>query len=154
MATFSSVTGQHVLQAIEEYDSRGADDFLAVYGFTPQPMWTIRHDGRTYDLAAIVGVAHRYATGRMATSDDLDGSLPSAAAILRKRGFDVTDPSGVTSSAPAPAVRAAAAPRARRTSTSAAPAKPRRASEPERVAPVCPTCSMTLPGTGQCDYCS
>lgn len=154
MATFSSLARQHVLQAIEECDRRGEEDFLSVYGFTATGQWAVVHEGRSYDLPAIVGVAHRYATGRMATSDDLDGSLPSAAAILRKRGFDVTDPSGVTSSAPAPAVRAAAAPRARRTSTSAAPAKPRRASEPERVAPVCPTCSMTLPGTGQCDYCS
>ena len=25
--------------------------------------------------------------------------------------------------------------------------------EPERVAPVCPTCFTTLAGTGRCDYC-
>ncbi len=150
MATFSSVARQHVLQAIEEYDRRGAEDFLAVYGFVPNDAWTIQHDGRVYDLPAVVGVAHRYATGRLATSDDLDGSLPVAAGILRKRGFEVTQPGGVT----VPKVRAAAAPRARRTTAAAAPAKPRRASEPERVAPVCPTCSMTLPATGICDYCA
>jgi len=151
VATFSSVARQHVLQAIEEYDRRGADDFLAVYGFAPNPAWTIRHEGREYDLPAVVGVAHRYATGRLATSDDLAGSLPVAGAILRKRGFEVTEPAGAST---ARAVRAAAAPRARRTTTAAAPAKPRRASEPERVAPVCPTCSMTLPATGICDYCA
>ena len=149
MATFSSLARQHVLQAIEEYDRRGADDFLAVYGFAPTPGWTLQHEGRQYDLPAVVGVAHRYATGRLATSADLAGSLPVAAAILRKRGFDVTQPSGTA----APARAVAAAPRARRTTTAAAPAKPRRASEPERVAPVCPTCSMTLPATGTCDYC-
>ena len=148
MATFSSVARQHVLQAIEEYDRRGAEDFLAVYGFVPNDAWTIQHEGRVYDLPAVVGVAHRYATGRLATSDDLDGSLPVAAGILRKRGFEVTQPGGVA----VPKVRAAAAPR--RTTTAAAPAKPRRASEPERVAPVCPTCSMTLPATGICDYCA
>lgn len=150
VATFSSVARQHVLQAIEEYDRRGGDDFLAVYGFVPSPGWTLEHEGRAYDLPAVVGVAHRYATGRLATSDDLDGSLPSAAAILRKRGFDVTQPGGAPAPAPVRAVRAPAAPRVRR----APAATPRRASEPERVAPVCPTCSMTLPGTGICDYCA
>lgn len=149
MATFSSVARQHVLQAIEECDRRGGDDFLAVYGFVPSPGWTVRHEGRTYDLPAVVGVAHRYATGRLATSDDLSGSLPGAAAILRKRGFDVTEPGGASSAVPARAPRAAAAPRVRR----APAAAPRRVAEPERPAPVCPTCSTTLPATGRCDYC-
>ncbi|MBD7917803.1 hypothetical protein H9657_05865 [Cellulomonas sp. Sa3CUA2] len=147
MATFSSVARQHVLQAIEEYDRRGGDDFLAVYGFVPQAEWTVQHEGRDYDLPAVVGVAHRFATGRLATPDDLNGSLSSAAAILRKRGFDVTQPGGGPVAAP---VRAARAPQRR-----APAAKPRRSSaEPERVAPVCPTCHMTLAGTGNCDYCA
>lgn len=151
MATFSSVARQHVLQAIEEYDRRGGEDFLAVYGFVPSEGWAVQHEGQEYDLAAVVGVAHRYATGRLATSDDIDGSLPSAAAILRKRGFDVVQPGGHTVvTPPVRAVRAPAAPRVRR----APAATTRRSAEPERVAPLCPTCSVTLPGTGICDYCS
>lgn len=146
MATFSSVARQHVLQAIEEYDRRGGDDFLAVYGFVPQDAWTLQHEGRVYDMAAVVGVAHRYATGRLATSDDLTGSLPSAAAIMRKRGFEVRQPGGVPV---APTPKAARAPQRR----TPAVAKPRKAAEPERVAPVCPTCFTTLAGTGRCDYC-
>ena len=89
MATFSSVSRHHVIQAIEEYDQRGGEAFCAVYGFTPQPQWLLHHDGRSYDLPAVVGVAHRFATGRLATSDDIAGSLPLAAGIMRKRGFDV-----------------------------------------------------------------
>lgn len=148
MATFSSVARQHVLQAIEEYDRRGGDDFLAVYGFVPQDAWTLRHEGRVYDLPAVVGVAHRFATGRLATPDDLGHNLAGAAAILRKRGFDVTQPGGAAPVA-AP-VRAKRAPAPRRTS---APAAPRKAAEPERVAAVCPTCFTTLAATGRCDYC-
>ncbi|MBF0688193.1 MAG: hypothetical protein IR158_10595 [Cellulomonas sp.] len=147
MATFSSVARQHVLQAIEEYDRRGGEDFLAVYGFAPQGEWTLTHEGKVYDLPAVVGVAHRFATGRLATSDDLAGSLASAAAIMRKRGFDVTQPGGGPVAAP---VRAKRAPQ-----RSAPAAKPRKSSaEPERVAPVCPTCHMTLAAMGNCDYCS
>ncbi|UZN03253.1 hypothetical protein [Cellulomonas sp. S1-8] len=142
------MTRQHVLQAIEEYDRRGGHDFLAVYGFLPSVEWTLQHEGREYDLPAVVGVAHRYATGRLATADDLGGSLPAAASILRKRGFEVGAPVPTTRTAPRAA--RSTTPRARRTTA----AVPRRAAEPERVAPLCPTCSMTLPGTGHCDYCS
>ena len=33
VATFSSVTRQHILQAIAEHDTRGSEHFLGVYGF-------------------------------------------------------------------------------------------------------------------------
>ncbi len=154
MATFSSLSRQHVLQAIEEYDRRGEDDFLAVYGFVPQGAWTIRHEGRAYDLPAVVGVAHRFATGRIATSDDVGGGLTVAASILRRRGFEVTDPTGA--GAPArPAATRAKAPR-----TPAAPRTPRAtttrrsSAADERPPAICPTCFTALPATGVCDTCS
>lgn len=151
MATFSSVTQQHILQAIAEYDDRGAENFLGVYGFMPSRGYTLVHEGRTYDSKAILGVAHRYATGRAATADEFHGGASGAAAILRKRGFDVTEPEGAastgrTSSRKAATPRAAAAPK-----KAAAPRKP---VVPERDAPVCPTCFMTLPATGVCDNCA
>lgn len=146
MATFSAVTRQHILQAIGEHDSRGRDDFLGVYGFTPDAGYALLHEGRTYEPRAIVGVAHRYATGRLAIADEV--AVDAASAVLRKRGFDVSEPVVATR---APAARPARATRtatprktATRTTTTAAP---------ERVAPICPTCSMTLPATGVCDYC-
>ena len=145
MATFSGVTRQHVLQAIAEYDSRGEESFLGVYGFGPSAD-TLEHEGRTYDAQALVGVAHRYATGRLATSDEVASSRSEAAALLRRRGFEVSGP------VPVVAPRAAAAPRTR---TAAAPRKTptSRAAAPERVEAICPTCFTTLPATGICDNC-
>ncbi|WP_315096965.1 hypothetical protein, partial [uncultured Cellulomonas sp.] len=98
MATFSAVTRQHILQAIAEYDSRGGDDFLGVYGFAPSGHPLV-HEGRSYDSTAILGVAHRYATGRLASADEVRGT---ASTVLRKRGFEVAGPVSVQR-APAPA---------------------------------------------------
>ena len=92
MATFSSVTRQHVLQALAEYDARGGEEFLEVYGFGPSGDYALIHDGLSYDSRAVLGVAHRFATGRLATSDDFSSDMQGAVAILRKRGFEVTEP--------------------------------------------------------------
>lgn len=146
MATFSSVTRQHVLQALSEYDARGGEEFLATYGFEPNPAYALVHDGRSYDLTAVLGVAHRFATGRLAPSNEVTSGMQGAVAILRKRGFEVTEPASAVRAAP---VRASRSPR----STSARTPSVR--STPSREAPVliCPTCSMTLPATGICDDC-
>ncbi len=151
MATFSAVTAQHILQAIAEHDSRGRDDFLGVYGFAPSGGVPLVHEGRTYDVTAVVGVAHRYATGRLATADEV-GNLPGGAgALLRRRGFDVPEPEPA---APAPRASRASSPRTAAPRRAAAPRKTPAAAAPERVEAICPTCSMTLPATGVCDYCS
>ncbi|WP_188037743.1 hypothetical protein, partial [Actinotalea sp. JY-7885] len=113
MATFSSVTRQHVLQALAEHDSRGADEFLATYGFTPDPVHRLTHEGSTYDAPAVLGVAHRYATGRLATPDDFRSGMDTALAILRRRGFEVSGPAPVAPRAAA--TRTPRAPRAPRT---------------------------------------
>lgn len=148
MATFSAVTRQNILQAIAECDSRGADDFLGVYGFEPAVGYELEHEGRTYDSRAILGVAHRYATGRLAAANEFGGGAHGAVSVLRKRGFVVNEPQA----ARAAAVRTAGAARAPRAAAAAAPARRSRvAPEPEPV--ICPTCSMTLPATGVCDYC-
>lgn len=149
MATFSAVTRQHLLQAIAEYDTRGADDFRGVYGFAPSTAYPLVHEGREYDSLAVLGVAHRYATGRLATADEFGDGPAALAALLRRRGFEVNEPAGVTVTAPARTPRAPRAPRAPR--QTAAPT--RRAAAPEREAAICPTCSTALPATGVCDYC-
>lgn len=147
MATFSSVTRQHVLRAIDEHDERGADDFLAVHGFTASPDAVLVHEGRRYDARAVLAVAHRHATGRLATPEEFTSSLDAALTILRRRGFEVVGP--------APAARRPAA-----RSTTARPRTPRTPSRPRATRPeptpaaICPTCSMTLPSTGVCDFCS
>ena len=149
MATFSAVTREHILRAIAECDSRGHDDFLGVYGFRAAQGYPLVHEGRSYDSTAILGVAHRYATGRLATSDEVGGDPAGAALLLRKRGFVVTGPAAVERAARPSSSRA-------RTTTRPVRATPpvrRSAAAPERVAPICPTCSMTLPATGVCDEC-
>lgn len=150
MATFSSVTKQHVLQAIAEYDSRGDDGFLETYGFEPTPGYRLSHDGRDYDAKAVLGVAHRFATGRLATPEDFHGGMGDAVAILRRRGFRVSEPASARRAAP---VRTAPS-RAPRSSRAAASTRPstRRATDPPPPV-ICPTCSMALPATGVCDYC-
>src|SRR5262249_17452121 len=47
-----------VRKALQEFDERGREDFLAHYGFGPAHRYYIREDGKLYDSKAIVGVAH------------------------------------------------------------------------------------------------
>jgi hypothetical protein len=142
VATFSSVSSQHVLRALAEYDERGGEQFLDVYGFEPVVGYAVVHEGRAYDARAILGVAHRFATGRLATAEEFTaGGMQGAAAILRRRGFEVSEPTSVQRAAPP------RAPRATRTPT------PRAMPVREAAPAICPTCSMTLPATGICDDC-
>ena len=151
VATFSSVKRQHVLQAIGEYDTRGSEEFLALYGFEPTPGYPLVHEGREYDSMALLGVAHRHATGRLAPPSEFHDGPQGAADLLRKRGFEVAEP------VPAPA---AVRPRAARTTRAAVPRTPStrtpstRTAAREIAAAICPTCSMALPATGICDDCS
>jgi len=146
VATFSSVTRQHVLQALAEYDARGGEEFLEVYGFGPSRGYTLIHEGRSYDSRAVLGVAHRFATGRLATSDEFNGGMHGAVAILRKRGFEVTEPASVSRATPVRTPRAPRTPRATRSPATRSPAR-------ETPPAICPTCSMALPATGVCDDC-
>jgi hypothetical protein len=150
VATFSSVTQQHILQALAEYDARGGQEFLEVYGFAASEDYPLVHEGRSYDSRAVLGVAHRFATGRIATPEEVESGFDGAVTILRRRGFTVSEPY----SAPrgkAPATRTPRAPRA--SAASRAPTR-RVSTAPERTPTICPTCSMTLPATGVCDNCS
>ena len=150
MATFSAVTRRHILQAIAEYDERGGDGFLGVYGFTASPDHQLLHEGREYDPTAILGVAHRYATGRLAPSDEFHGDVSAAADVLRRRGFEVSGPAVAV--APAPVRRA---PSSRTTSprSSSPRATTRRVAPEDRPVAICPTCFTALPATGICDTC-
>lgn len=145
MATFSSVTRHNVLQAIAEYDERGGEEFLDLYGFAPVPGYALVHEGRSYDSRAVLGVAHRFATGRLATSDEFHGGMQDAVAILRKRGFEVTLPASAPRPVPVKATRTRTPAVRSTTSRSTAPR--------EAPAAICPTCLMTLPATGICDDC-
>ncbi|MGV8964709.1 MAG: hypothetical protein ACOH2F_00395 [Cellulomonas sp.] len=138
------MTRLHILQALAEYDTRGGTQFLELYGFGSSHGYLL-HEGRSYDSTAILGVAHRFATGRLATSEEFTSGMAGAVAILRKRGFEVSEP---TSASPATTLRAARASRTPRVPVVRATATR------EAPAAICPTCSMTLPATGRCDDCS
>ncbi len=150
VATFSSVTRQHVLAALAEHDARGAEEFLAVYGFEPST-GTLTHEGRTYDARAILGVAHKFATGRLARQEEFHGEL-QATGLLSRRGFEVTEPPSARRAAPAPASRAPRAPRAPR-ATATTRATTRTPAREDRPLAICPTCFTALPATGVCDSC-
>lgn len=150
MATFSSLTRHHVLQAMEEHDARGADAFLAVHGFEPLTSYALVHEGHSYDLRAVIGVAHRFATGRLATAEEFASSMDGVVAILRRRGFEVTEPASVVRAAARKAVRAPARGTTTRSAGTRTTSTRGRAETPPAI---CPTCSMALPGTGICDDC-
>jgi hypothetical protein len=147
VATFSAVSRQHILQAIAEHDARGADDFLGVYGYG-HTAGSFEHEGRSYPAVAVLGVAHRFATGRQAMEDEFHGGADAALDLLARRGFDVPRPVVAAPAAAPKRTRSAAPARPR----SAAPATPRVVKR-EEVVTLCPTCSMALPATGRCDYC-
>ncbi|MCL1900144.1 MAG: hypothetical protein FWG11_06500 [Promicromonosporaceae bacterium] len=151
MATFSSITRQHILRAIAECDERGAENFLSVYGLTAFPRETFTYEGTTYDSRAIIGVAHRFATGHIATAEEFKDTS-TAAHFLKKAGFAPTAPGGRI-----------AAPRHSNDSRPAKPARSLGSGErtrtvrargaTERPAAVCPSCFTQLPATGACDDC-
>lgn len=151
VATLSAVTRPHLLTALAEYDDRGKDAFIGVYGLQPSATEALVHEGRSYDAIAVVGVAHRFATGRVATQEELGKQADGVDALLRKHGFEVTAPSAAPAGAARatkPRTAAARAPRA------TAPRATSRARIEERPAIICPTCFTQLPGTGVCDNCS
>ena len=153
MATFSAVSRQHILQAIAEYDERGGDAFLGVYGFGPTPELQLVHEGRSYHSTAILGVAHRFATGRLATSDEFHDDMAAAAAVLRRRGFEVAGPAVAVAAASAAPVRRAAAARTTSPRSSSPRTSTRRVAPEDRPVAICPTCFTVLPATGVCDTC-
>jgi hypothetical protein len=92
MAQFDAIRPDHVVQAMEEHDRLGRSAFLAQHGFGENKGYVPRHDGRDYDSKAILGVAHRYATGVALRSSDLSGGRDVAPRLLTGLGFEVVTP--------------------------------------------------------------
>lgn len=92
MTNMAAIKRDHVVQAVFECDRLGTPVFLREYGFRTSQGYDLVHEGRDYPSKAIVGVAHRYATGKLASSRSFDGGKRGAARILRDLGFTVTDP--------------------------------------------------------------
>jgi hypothetical protein len=87
--TWDAVGGQHVRQAVAEYDELGQDEFLERYGFGRARAYLLIVDGKVYDSKAILGVAFGLATGRYLRAPDFSGGANGAAGVLRALGFEV-----------------------------------------------------------------
>ncbi|WP_433228286.1 hypothetical protein [Actinomadura formosensis] len=85
----SVITREAVLEAIAECDRLGRDRFLEHYGFDPARRYFLHHDGVHYDSKAIIGVAHRYVTGRPLTADQFSGGRQTVGQLLTRLGFEV-----------------------------------------------------------------
>lgn len=87
----SSVTREAVLEAIAEHDELGEEQFLKTYGFGRARSYFLQYNGRRYASKAIVGAAHRYATGRALTADEFSGGHNTVGRLLARLGFEVVN---------------------------------------------------------------
>jgi hypothetical protein len=87
VVALSDITREAVLQAMDDYDELGADEFLSRYGFAPATVYRVAEHGRQYDSKAIVGVAHGYATGQFLTASDFSGGQQTVVKTLEALGF-------------------------------------------------------------------
>ena len=77
MTSNDLLTRDAILRAIEDFDSRNSDeDFFKSHRVRRAESYFIRHDGREYDLKAIVRVARGYVSGPEAIRGPLENSKP------------------------------------------------------------------------------
>ena len=86
---WTPVTADHVVAALDEYDTMGADAFFAEHGFAPTLTYDLIWNGRAYPPKAILGRAYELATGTRLQPDEFEGGKSGAAKILPRLGFDV-----------------------------------------------------------------
>ena len=158
MSLLNSIDHDHVLTAIETWDTAGGSLYLTVSG--SKSTHVLLHHGREYDAAAIAGIAHGLATGRTLTASDIPGGAAAAAKTLVRLGFEVRDdsPPGVAA-ATRRTTRATGGSRGTSSSGGSRPAAARPAAKPrvaasDKVYELCPTCFLALPSTGVCDNCA
>jgi putative restriction endonuclease len=92
----TDITRDSVLAAVAECDELGRDAFVASYGFQRARKYVLLHDGKTYDSKALVGAAHRHATGDPLPAAAFGVGERTVVARLTALGFDVRDTSGLT----------------------------------------------------------
>ena len=79
------------MQAMNEFDRIGRDNFLRKYGFGPSRAYFVRRDGKYYDSKAIVGAAHgyQYPQKGQLRAEDFSGGENTVRARLEALGFSV-----------------------------------------------------------------
>lgn len=78
-----------VLAAIEECERLGREAFLEKYGYKPARKYLLRHNGRSYDSKAIVGVAYGKEHGEPLTWLQFSGGENTVSKCLTRLGFQV-----------------------------------------------------------------
>lgn len=148
MSLLNSIDRDHVLTAMETWDSAGGAVYQAVRG--DKPTHVVRHQGREYDASAIAGIAHGLATGRTLSAGEIPGGGAAAAKTLVRLGFEIRD-----DSPPAPPKERAprrTATRASGVRTTGTP-RPTRTAASDRPDTLCPRCYIAVPASGVCDNC-
>lgn len=92
--TWSEVTHDDVVRAIDEYDRLGAKEFFSKHGFAPTTTYDLVWEKRPYPPKAILGTAYELATGDRLDSGDFEGGRDGAVKILGGLGFTVQPKQG------------------------------------------------------------
>jgi 5-methylcytosine-specific restriction protein A len=88
MAKLKDITREDMLRAITECDELGREAFLSKYGFKPGKRFFIKHNRRTYDSKAIVGVAAGLAP------NEFSGGAATIGPVCRRTEFKLEERSG------------------------------------------------------------
>ena len=89
MVAWDSVSRDHVLRAIKEYDRLGPERFFSEHGFAPTTTYELVWEERRYPPKAILGTAYELATGHRLDSGDFEGGKTGAVGVLGKLGFTI-----------------------------------------------------------------
>jgi len=86
---WDKVSHPDVVDAIEEYDRLGPDQFFSTHGFAPTTTYDLVWEGRRYPPKAILGTAYELAVGERLASGDFEGGKSGAVKVLGGLGFAV-----------------------------------------------------------------
>ena len=92
MGKFDDIRREHVLEAIQEFDEMGRQEFQKKYGFKDSIRYVLKKNGKRYDSKAILGVARGFAQpdlGPLAQSNFEGGK--AVVKKLEHLGFEVID---------------------------------------------------------------
>lgn len=93
--TLAQISRDDVLAAVAEYDSLGRDRFLETYGFGCSRRYVVMYEDQEYDSRALLGVAHRNATGSILAASEISGGVATVGDHMGRLGFDFRDTAAV-----------------------------------------------------------
>jgi hypothetical protein len=88
---WDKVSHADVVQAIQEYDRLGPEQFFSTHGFAPTTTYDLVWETRLYPPKAILGTAYELATGEHLASGDFEGGKAGAVKVLGELGFTVQE---------------------------------------------------------------